>query len=119
MSGPVPAWIAAAIFGWTSLLATASTDTWAPVSLTNPSSTCFLKNGSASGTNPAESMTEIEVPFRFGVAGLEAGAACVAAGAWAAAGAEVAAGAAAGAAGFAASAGLAASAGFGASVGLA
>src|SRR5215208_803895 len=95
MSGPVPAWMEAAIFGWTSLLPTASTFTWAPVSFTNPSSTCFLKYGSDSGTKPAESRTDRVVPFRLGAPlVVEDGAAWVAP-----------------AAGFAASAGLAAAAG--------
>src|SRR5438105_2798565 len=70
-----------------------------------------MKNGSASGTKLDESTTERLVPLRFGVDGLVAGAAWVAAGA---AGAVVAAGCAAGAA-----AGAVVAAGFGASVGFA
>src|SRR5919199_127627 len=105
MSGPVPAWMEAAVFGWTSLALTNSIVTLAPVSLLKPSSICFLKNGSASGMKLCHCITDRFTPFRFTAAGLTAGEA-----AGAAAGAPAAAGLAAGWAG---------AAGLGASVGLA
>src|SRR5215211_7033423 len=104
MSGPLPLWIAAAVFGWTSLALTNSMLTVAPVFFMKSSSICFLKYGSASGMKLDHWSTERVVPLRFGGALVLAAGAVVAA----PAGAVVAAGAAAGAAGFAASAGLAA-----------
>src|SRR5215211_1562179 len=114
MSGPLPLWIAAAVFGWMSLALTNSMLTVAPVFFMKSSSICFLKNGSASGMKLDHWSTDRVVPLRFGGAEVLAAGAAVAAPAAGAAGAVVAAGAAAGAAGFAASAGLAASVGFGA-----
>src|SRR5688572_29851821 len=133
MSGPLPLWIAAAVFGWMSLALTNSMLTTAPVSFMKPSSICFLKYGSASGMKLDHCNTESVTPERFiglrGAAGAAAaGAAAAAAGDGEAAAAGDAPGDAAGdapAAGEAAAAGAAAgeaaaagAAGFGASVGL-
>src|SRR5689334_9296182 len=89
-----------------------SITTLAPVSFMNPSSICFLKNGSASGTKLEERMTDTVVPLRFGTVDLAAGAAWEAAGAWVATGAGACATAGAVAAGLAGSAGFAGAAGF-------
>src|SRR5215211_5499869 len=110
MSGPLPLWIAAAVFGWMSLALTNSILTVAPVFFMKSSSICFLKYGSASGMKLDHWSTDRVVPLRFGGAEVFAAGAVVAAAAGAA-GAVVAAGAAAGAAGLAASAGFAASVG--------
>src|SRR5919197_4983434 len=99
LSGPVPAWMEAAVLGWMSLALTNSMVALAPVSLLKPSSICFLKNGSASGTKLCHCTIDRATPPRFGAAGLAAGAVRAAAG--------PAVGAAAGAAGLGASVGWA------------
>src|SRR6266516_936917 len=107
MSGPVPAWMEAAVFGWTSLALTNSIVTLAPVSLLKLSSICFLKNGSESGMKLCHCITDRLTPFRLAAAGLAAGAAWGDAGAAAGAAAAGLVASAAGAAGFGASVGLA------------
>src|SRR5215207_8602731 len=79
MSGPLPLWIAAAVFGWMSLALTNSIVTFAPVSFMKPSSICFWKYGSASGMKLDHCSTASVTPERL--AGLRGAAGA----AWAAA----------------------------------